>query len=194
MKNPLEDSGCHASLAPCSIEEERLSELWMLHHRHLHAYFVSRTELLEDAYDLEKETMLDAWRSIGQLTNGQPTGPWIFRIARNNVLPYWRAQKSLRFIPMADLDDGQFAKSRLSSDREATIEDAIVQDDEIITAFIGLSPILRQALFSHEIHGLTAREMAAESGISHAAMQQRVLRARIQFRCSIQTKSSKSET
>jgi RNA polymerase sigma-70 factor (ECF subfamily) len=132
----------------------------------------------ELAADLTQETLLAGWRSIRQLRDPDAFGPWLYRIARNNLhmarrrgrSPLsldWLTERASRLIP---------ALHRADTTTPAGERDAIQ------IALDTLTPALREALLRHALWGFTGSEIADMTGISISAARKRVARAEQQFR------------
>ncbi len=156
-------------------------ELARRHHAPLLKYLRARTGDPEAAADLAQETFVDAYRGLAALPADRPFAPWLYRIAWNNCLPFWRnrsrrAHASLEALPEHVGEDHPALRMRVEVAAETAERDAIqrVLDD--------LTPALREALLLHTAAGFKAREVAAILAISPRAAEQRVTRAHLEFR------------
>lgn len=134
----------------------------------------------ETARDLVQETFLDAYRDLHRLPADRAFAPWLHRIARNSVLPFWRRRGAERVVSLDQAVEqcGDVFAKRGCPDGMASGEDNEVIDQ----ALAGLSPCLRQALLLHQAAGLTAPEVADAFGIGRSAAERRISRARVEFR------------
>jgi len=134
----------------------------------------------EAARDLAQETFLDAFRDLHRLPPDRAFAPWLHRIARNNVLPFWRWRGAERLVSLdrAVEERGDVFAERACPDAMAACEEGALIDQ----ALAGLSPCLRQALLLNQAAGLTAPEIADALGIGRSAAERRVSRAQVEFR------------
>jgi RNA polymerase sigma-70 factor (ECF subfamily) len=158
--------------------EEAWTELVRRHHPPLLRYLSAAAGDAEEAAHLAQETFLDAVRSLGSLAPGQPFRPWLYRIARNNVLPYWRHRDRIRFTSLEDIPGSD--RAALSSPYD--LAEQVAERDALRQVLDDLSPLLREALLLHALAGLSAPEVAAATGVGQKAAEQRIGRAKAQFR------------
>jgi RNA polymerase sigma factor (sigma-70 family) len=159
--------------------EEAWNELVRRHHPPLLRYLSAAVGGdLEEASHLAQETFLDAVRSLHSLAPGQPFTPWLYRIARNNLLPYWRHRNRIRFTSLDEIAGSERAALRESYD----LAEQVADRDVLRQVLEDLSPLLREALLLHALAGLSAPEVAEAAGIGRKAAEQRIGRAKAQFR------------
>lgn len=134
----------------------------------------------EDARDLAQETFLDAHRDLHRLPADRPFAPWLHRIARNNVLPFWRRRGAEQIVSLDPTleERGDTLPARSRPDPLAACEDG----ELIGHALAALSPALRQALLLSRAAGYTAAEIGAALGIGQPAAERRLSRAAADFR------------
>jgi RNA polymerase sigma-70 factor (ECF subfamily) len=134
----------------------------------------------EEAAQLTQDTFLDVFRSASSFGNGPSLAPWLFRIARNNLLPFQRRQAKFRFESLDDL--------LLSPGLPVPIvehdgfAEGTVLKDAISLTLAAMRPTLREALVLNALAGLTAREIAVLLEIRTEAAEQRLTRAKARFR------------
>jgi RNA polymerase sigma-70 factor (ECF subfamily) len=101
-------------------------------------YLRRQTGDAELAADLAQETFLDAWRDRDRLAGDQPFAPWLFRIARHNLLAAWRWRRLHRLVSLArPLTRDEAALPAL---RQPDASAACCDRDALGRAFDGLSP------------------------------------------------------
>jgi RNA polymerase sigma factor (sigma-70 family) len=158
--------------------DEAWAELLRRHHPPLLRYLTGAVGDPEEAAQLAQETYLDAFRALECLAPGQPFAPWLYRIARNNVLPYWRRRARLQFTSLDPTAERYRAPLGIPDD----IPDWAAERDVLRQVLGELSPLLREALLLHALAGLSAPEVAAAVGIAPKAAEQRIGRAKARFR------------
>jgi RNA polymerase sigma factor (sigma-70 family) len=135
----------------------------------------------EEAAHLAQETWIDAVRGLPGLAADRAFLPWLYAIARNNLLPYWRRRARLQFTSLRDLSISG-AEDLPESLRAPDEFLAVAERDLVQQTLAQLSPPLREALLLHALNGLSATEIAALLGIATRTAEQRVVRAKRQFR------------
>ena len=122
----------------------------------------------EEAEDVVQDTFLNAWLALRRGVQPEAPQAWLLTIARNLCVSRHRA-KAAR-IQTAQLDEtrGQAAPAQKSAD------DLI----ELRALLRRLPEQQRRAFLLYEVKGLAHREVAAELGLSYAAVATLVFRAR----------------
>lgn len=79
-----------------SGDESSFSELFELYHRSVHRFLAYRVGSPEDAEDLTQTVFLEMVRSLPRfrVRNNVSFSSWVFRIARNRLIDYYRQRKS----------------------------------------------------------------------------------------------------
>ncbi len=131
----------------------------------------------ELAADLTQETFLDAWRDLERLADGRPAAPWLYRIARNNLLPHWRRRQPVSLDGLAAEDGAEPRALRQADPTPACDERALIAQ-----VLADLSAPLQEALLLHCQQGLTSEEVGQVLAISGEAARKRIGRAKAQFR------------
>lgn len=151
---------------PAPVE---LEEIWRRFDAPLRA-FVSRRVRSRDAVDdIVQDVYLRIHGAIGGLRNPARIDAWIFQIARNLVVDYFRRTRE-----SVELDEG-FALEE--TDREDTRFE--VELNVMVRQMVErLSPLYRQALRMVDLEGRRQVDAARELGISASGMKSRVQRGR----------------
>ncbi len=131
----------------------------------------------ELAADLTQETFLDAWRDLERLADGRAVAPWLYRIARNNLLPHWRRRQPVSLDDLAAADGAEPHPLRQADPTPTCDERALIAQ-----VLSGLSTPLQEALLLHCQQGLTSEEVGQALAISGEAARKRIGRAKTQFR------------
>lgn len=127
------------------------------------------------AEDVVQETMIKAWRGLGDFRGDASTRTWILRIAHNAAIDALRRRRDATLAP-EDLpetgrlpDDTTDPAARTAGRSDlATLRDALSELDQLSRSIV----VLR------EIEGLSYQEIADTLGISTALVKTRLLRAR----------------
>ena len=131
---------------------------------YLRAYFrrhlLRRGRTAEDAEDLLQETLIAIHARRQTYDRSQPLTPWVYAIARHKLIDgYRRIGTSPELLPIAAAEavtaDGGTAPVESNLDMETLLRQLPVK--------------VRQAVRKMKLEGLTAGELAAETGISPSA-------------------------
>lgn len=134
------------------------------------AFWLSRDRAL--AEDVVQETMLRAWRARDSLKDEAAAKPWLLTIIRRE---YARSFERKRF-PTVDVDE-------LIAREEPML--AAAQDErlaEVRAALFRLPEEYREPLVMQVLMGYSTKEIAAELGLSSAAVLTRLFRGRKRLR------------
>ena len=134
------------------------------------AFWLARDRAL--AEDVVQETMIRAWKAQDSLLDQGAAKPWFLTIIRRD---YARTFERKRFVTV-DVED-LIAKEEpmlaAADDRELT---------ELRAAIFKLPEDYREPLVLQVLMGYSTAEIAAELGLSNAAVLTRLFRARKQLR------------
>ena len=102
-------------------ESQALAQLFEAHFNSLYRYIVFKVGNRADAEDLTQQTFLKALESIGSYKwRGLPFSSWLFRIAHNQTVDYFRKKNKEKNIPLdetrtlASDDPSKLAEHRLT--------------------------------------------------------------------------------
>jgi RNA polymerase sigma-70 factor (ECF subfamily) len=129
--------------------------------------------------DLFQETMLIAWRRIGEYDRTRPFGAWLRGIAKRLVLAY--ARKATREIPLSSERVLDYLNQRLAQvERQPgdTLDEKIAALRDCIER---LAPMYREPLELHYSQRRTTEWIAEKLATTKDAVQKRLQRARLQL-------------
>lgn len=144
--------------------------------RHL-AYRVGDPEL---GADLAQDAFLDAFRHLDRFDGHRPFAAWLYGIAHNRLRMHWRRQRLRQFVSLEWLTGIMHATPPALQQVDGSA--AYHEQDVLFQVLADLTPPLRDALLLHSLDGFTAPEIAEILGISRAAAERRISRAKTQFR------------
>jgi RNA polymerase sigma-70 factor (ECF subfamily) len=134
------------------------------------------------ADDLAQETLLEAWRLQGRLTDLAGAEAWLNAIARN-VCRRWLRAEGRAAVP---------TDPALLGDGEARDLDNVLEREELVELLdraLGLLPAAtREALVGHYVEELSHAEIAERIGTSADAVSMRVSRGRSRLRFLLETR------
>ena len=121
----------------------------------IHHYISYRVYDREVAEDLTSLVFLRVWENLGSFKSGQaPFMGWLYRIAHNAVIDYYRTRKPL--IPIEEVDPRKLCHS----DRVDESIDLTNLSQKLVTAMDGLTGTQREVLILRFMWGLTTGEIA----------------------------------
>ncbi|HEX5467931.1 MAG TPA: RNA polymerase sigma factor [Gaiellaceae bacterium] len=154
-----------------TAEPQLAEELFNEHHRRIYAYCLRRLGSPEEADDAVQATYLNACRSL--MTGFEPDAAqaWLYKVAENVCLTRQRSSyRRARVERPQDLQTVQdvVAAPEARGDELFGLEDALA----------GLPEQQRQAILLREWQGLSYREVGAKLGLTQAAVETLIFRAR----------------
>lgn len=129
------------------------------------------------ADDLLQEVFVRIHRGLPTLTSDDRLTSWVYRIARNTLIDYYR-QRSSAPVPSDFIDELPETYSG-HDHRTRILEHAGEWLTEIIDT---LPPTYRQAVRLAEVEGLAQQEIAQRLGLSLSATKSRIQRSRLAFK------------
>jgi len=146
-------------------------QLWSTYHEKLLRFIRKRVTDDEAAQDLLQETFLRIHTRLHTLTQGEKLESWVYQIARNLIIDYYRQRK----LTVA-LDDVELVAEMPEEDVQANLLPTIPW------VLQGLSVSDREALLLTDYQGLSQKELAQRMGLSSSGAKSRVQRARAKLR------------
>ena len=140
----------------------------------LRAFLGRRISNVADAEDLAQDILLRVHQGARHLSDETRINSWIWQIARNALIDYYRA-RNIQTTKQAELPD------ELPGDDRGETLDAVVESwlEPTIKA---LPEPYREALLLSEIQGLPQAEVAERLSISLSGAKSRVQRGRVKLR------------
>jgi RNA polymerase sigma-70 factor (ECF subfamily) len=131
--------------------------------------------------DLCQETLLRAWRKLGDFDVQRPLGPWLYRIATNLALNFLQ-RTGWRYLPLP----GRAGEVVLEpepdiEDHAQSVEELLLRGEAIEAvqqALAELEPMHRAPLLLYYGEELSCRELADALDVTEAAAKVRLFRAR----------------
>lgn len=154
--------------------------IWQQFHQRLRGFILQRVNNPADADDILQEVFVRIYQHLTTVREGDRLQSWIFAIARNAIIDYYRNVKR----------QPEFTS-------EATLDTLVMDDDpEVFNQQMAscLRPLLehlpksyREAVQLAELEGMTQAAIAQELGISLSGMKSRVQRGRQKLKELLQT-------
>jgi RNA polymerase sigma-70 factor (ECF subfamily) len=148
-----------------------IESVWLQYRNSLRAFLQSKISNHADVDDLLQDILIKTHNQIGSLRSHEKLKPWLFSIANNTVIDFYR--KRGRDIHI-ELEDNWY------SDREVNVQ---LQLSECLIPFIDMLPAKTAKLLKEvDIKGVSQKSCAIELGISYSALKSQVQRGRSQLR------------
>ncbi len=141
--------------------------LWKDFHKALRAFFRKRVRCEYAAEDLLQEAFLRIHKGIESVADEAKLRGWIYRIARNLVVDYYRSQRLTEEL-------GEHA----APEADANASDAIALGACVQRMVQTLSPTYQEALQLVEVEGISQTEAAKRLGLSVSGAKSRIQRGR----------------
>lgn len=144
-------------------------QLWELLSVNLRSFLRQRLSDDQLAEDLLQETFIRIHRKIGDLDDMQRIEPWVFQIARNLLIDYYRSQSRLA--------------TQMADDLVATETATDSNLNEVVAGWLPqmisqLPDTYREAVELYELQGIPQQEIAERLGISLSGAKSRIQRGR----------------
>lgn len=149
---------------------ENTDEIWGKFSDRIRRFVLRHVRDYHDGEDILQDIFLKIHNNIGSLNDRTKIEAWVYRIARNTVVDYYRQQKTLTVDP-AVITQGSMDMAMSEGDAGSPIS--------CIRPMIeNLPEKYRLAIIMTENEGLTQKEMAEKLGLSISGAKSRVQRAR----------------
>ncbi len=149
---------------------DTIEALWRELAQPLRGYLRRRARSEVDADDLLQTVFVRAHRQLPTLRDPGRLQGWIYRIARNAVIDYYRTRRES--LPLEAEAEPSEPDGRDAVDLTASLRRFIA----------ALPPLYREPLVRHEFQGQPMAEVAAALGLTETAAKSRVRRARLLLR------------
>ena len=171
--------------------QQAISELIERHSHRVRDYIHMMVKDRDVADDIFQETFIKAVRVIddGRYTDNGKFLSWILRIAHNQVIDHFRAQKQTRAVSEAEAGYDVLGTLRFA---EKTVEDEMVgaQIESDVRALVELLPAeQREVVMMRYFGGSSFKEIAEQTGVSINTALGRMRYALINLRRMIREKN-----
>ena len=139
----------------------------------------------EVAEDLAQDTFLKAYRAIDRTDPDLNFRAWIYRIATNTAMSYFRRKRLLQWIP--------FGPGTPDRGKDLRLAERVGESQLIEQALAKIGPSHSSILLLRHHQGLSIDEMAEALGIKPNAAKVRLFRARKAFAQAYEALTSESE-
>jgi RNA polymerase sigma-70 factor (ECF subfamily) len=154
----IEDKKRENTLKKDAIEGEAsaFGELYDRYQPKIYRFIFLKVSHREEAEDLTHQVFLNAWKNVERYTDqGFPFSSWLFRIARNKVIDYYRTKKTTLDIDVIPEEIVGIAEQDSQQDAENTL-----QLEKVYRALQQLSEEQKEVLILRFIQELSYDEVA----------------------------------
>jgi len=157
--------------------EERFRVLFAAHFRELLGYALRRVLAAEDAADVVAETMLVAWRRIGEVPDDSTARLWLYGVARRVLANHRRGEGRRERL-------GDRLRQHLVA-ATPDVAESVASTNAIRAALARLGDDDRELLGLTVWEGLSPQEVAAVLGLASGTVRARLHRARARLRAEL---------
>jgi RNA polymerase sigma-70 factor (ECF subfamily) len=147
-------------------------QIWEEFSDHLHGFIRSRVHNDFDADDILQDVFRKIHDNVNQLEDNTRLQAWLFRIARNAIIDYYRSKAKIRSVSIEDTKSLVVVHHEDSDNLNQTVASWLKD------MIANLPAKYREAIVLTEIEGLTQKELAERLGISLSGAKSRVQRGR----------------
>lgn len=146
-------------------------KVWQQYSQSLRSFLHSKISDPHDVEDLLQEILIKTHRNMGNLRASDKLKPWLFQLASNTVIDFYRKRGKERSID---------ASSLWYEEDEAQTQEQL---SDCVLPFIDALPAdTAQLLKAIDIEGQPQKECAEALGISYSTLKSRVQRGRMKLR------------
>jgi RNA polymerase sigma-70 factor (ECF subfamily) len=136
------------------------------YHAMIYRFVIVKVGRREEAEDITHQVFLSAWQSVkGYTHRGHPFSSWLYQIARNQVIDYYRSHKNETSLDEVDAEELVIA-SVAQGDVSTTLEIKKVHD-----AIKKLKPDYQDIIILRFIEDVSVKEAAAALGKTEGAVK-----------------------
>ena len=147
----------------------------------LHRYCARMTGSVADGEDVVQDTLARAYFELSQMKTVPALRPWLFRIAHNRAIDYWRHERHRATEPI-DVALDVAAESTFEPDNMVARRQAV---RAALTGFLALAPAQRGCVILKDVLDHSLDQIASELGLSIAAVKAALHRGRAALRDSV---------
>lgn len=156
---------------------------------HLLNFIKSKVHTTADAEDIYQEVLVTIINKIETLDNPESIKSWVFTIARNKIIDYFRQNQSKKF----DTKDIESLNIALDEEHQNTYQ----RIEGCIAPLIEQLPVsYRKIIYASEIEGKSQKELSENLKINYVTLRSKIQRGRVKLKdillenCRVQTDNS----
>ena len=147
-------------------DEAALTQLYEENFDKIYRYIVLKIGDRAEAEDMTQQVFMKAFKSIsGYKSKGNPFSSWLFRIAHNQVVDYWRKKSKRTTVPLEESLAGS-SNSNPGSEAERKMD-----IENLVAATKQLTNLQREVVSLRFAGGLSLAEVAKTLGKTEGAIK-----------------------
>lgn len=154
-------------------EAEYIEKMWNNYNIKLKNYIKKRVHNRQDADDILQNVFCKISSNIINLNETDKFQAWMYTIARNSIIDFYRKQKTEYVY---DLSDDIIEKVADESNENEEIAQCVK------SMIVDLPEKYKEAIILTEFQNLTQKELGERAGLSESGAKSRVQRARIKLK------------
>lgn len=149
-------------------KREAFEEIYHRYGDAIYRYLYAQISHVQDAEDMTADVFLNLWRTLGQYRQNErvPFYVYLYRIARNRLVDYYRHQKT-----RAGNTDSPDVGEQNAAPGASPLVIAGMEVDDLPHYLLKLPPDYRTVLVLRFLNDLSAKETAQIMGKSYAAVR-----------------------
>lgn len=141
----------------------------------LYGFIAARVDNADDAKDIRQEVFIKIATKLDSLTNSEKLRSWIFTVARNTIIDYYRKNGKEKHV---DMEDSLAEEVRASEETDTT-----KGLDRCLISFIEKLPDeYRDIIIDSEIKGIKQKDLAEKYNLAYPTVRSRVQRGRTRLK------------
>lgn len=138
-----------------------------------------------DAEDVAQETLLRAYRALGQFRGQSAFRTWLYQIATNVARTHLAKRRDRREVQEPEGAEGTTGDHGREHASGENVEQRVVAHDQLRRALADLPGDWREAVVLRDIEGLDYKEIAALLGIPMGTVESRIFRGRQRLKATL---------
>jgi len=148
-----------------------IARIYSQFHDSMLLYIKRRIRSTDDAEDILQDIFVRISHSINRLGDGEKLQAWLFAIARNAIIDYYRRSAVRKGISISEDVIGELS--------EAETQDSTQGLDQCIRGMISLLPDnYKEIIIDSELNKLRQKDLAAKYNMTYSSLRSRVQRGR----------------
>ena len=157
-------------------DQDAFAQIVALHERAIFRYAYYMLGHREDALDMQQETFVRAYRSIGRFRGDASLNTWLLKICANLCRDHLKRRQAQGFQNFSDAEPDDFAASESGDPHRAAVH---AQEVALLrVALRSLPPAQRELIILREYEERTCEEIAAILGCATVTARVKLFRAR----------------
>ena len=163
---PIEDGEENLIQSAVRGGASAFGQLYDFYQPKIYRFILVKVGQREEAEDLTHQVFLNAWQNIKNYrSRGFPFSSWLYRIARNQVIDYYRARREMTSIDQ--MDPEYFIAPAI---QHFTVEKDL-ELEKIFGAVRKLEPVYQDVVMMRFVEDLSIKETAGAIGKSEGAVK-----------------------